>query len=632
MAFMIPTSPRRLRHATDGERLLFDLFEKRLPDSCIVRYEMVIGERDHLPDYTVIDSKRGILILEVKDWEVDRNIYRAELERFYIRYGGNSIPKPQPNPDWKCQTYLRWARTQLVTMPALRDSADRLAVPVSYLLAFPNISKQEFEQKGLDKFIPMEHVLFREDLGKDGDSFYRRYTQLLPELTSPLNRDQEDAVVQALFTDIVIRPVRDHKEKVFGEKAFAIDPVQEQIAKSLGEGPRLLRGIAGTGKTLIMLYRAKLLAANDTSGELRILVLCWNVSLANYMRQLYDCLQIKTRNDGQVNIMHFAQFAGRFLKRRIEYEEFDDPAFTQSLGDVAVREFDQYDAIYIDEAQDFRREWIQFLFHRLLKGDDPKTRNLLIAADDAQRIYLRRDFSWDDLDTTADVARLYQDGDFSWSKLGIPMQGRTKILKTVYRNSARVWIFAAYLLGEVAVGNSDEAVRFSSKGGYNPDLIECSSPSTQIDKAIEIIKSILASNYAAQSVLILYRHKQFGGFQWADELEHRLTEEHIPCESITENKRYFDWQANTVKISTVHSAKGMDSPVVILLGAEAFVEKFEDQDETKLMYVALTRAREYLVVLYTGNKGLVRKLLYCQKQYSEDLPRIMEHLEKNILN
>ena len=609
---------------------MFDLLEKRLPDSCIVRYEMVIGERDHLPDYTVIDSKRGILILEVKDWEVDRNIYSAGPEQFYIRgYRGNSIPKPQLNPDVKCQIYLRWARTQLVAMPALRGSADRLAVPTNYLLAFPNISKQEFKQKGLDKFIPIEHVLFREDLGKDGDGFYRRYTQLLPELTSPLNKDQEDAVAQALF--IVITPVGDHKEKVFGEKAYALDPVQEQIAKSLGEGPRLLRGIAGTGKTLIMLYRAKLLAANDTSGELRILVLCWNVSLANYMRQLYDCLQIKTRNDRQVNIMHFAQFAGGFLKRRIEYKEFDDdPTFVQRLGSVAVREYDKYDAIYIDEAQDFRREWIQFLFHRLLKGDDPKTRNLLIAADDAQRIYVRRDFSWDDLDTTADVARLYQDGDFSWSKLGIPMQGRTKILKTVYRNSARVWIFAAYLLGPVASYDLD--VRFSSKGGYNPDLIECSSPSTQIDKAIEIIKRILASNYAAQSVLILYRHKQFGGFQWADELEHRLTEEHIPCESITENRRYFDWQANTVKISTVHSAKGMDSPVVIVLGAETFLDKYEDQDENKLMYVALTRAREYLVVLYTGNKGLVRKLLHCQKQYSEDLPRNMETLEKNILN
>ncbi len=630
MAFMIPTSLKRLPYTTAGERLLFDLFEKRLPDSCIVRYEMLVGEREHRPDYTLIDPIRGILILEVKDWEVDRNIFRPDHEQFYIRgYRRNSVPKPQLNPDLKCQIYLREAREQLVAMSALRDSMDRLAISTSYLLAFPNIGCQEFKQKGLDKFIRIEHVLFREDLSKDGENFYRRYNQFLPELKSPLDGKQERAIIQALFTESVINPayVRDREKVILGEEAFPIDPEQEQIAKSLGEGPRLLRGIAGTGKTLIMLYRAKLLAANNASGQLRILILCWNVSLANYMRQLYDRLQITTRNDKQVTIMHFAQFAGRFLKRQIEYEEFDDPTFAQKLG--AVREFDKYDAIYIDEAQDFRREWIQFLFHCLLKGDDPKTRNLLIAADDAQKIYLRRNFSWDELDVPEDVARLYQGGDFSWSKLGISMQGRTKILKTVYRNSARVWIFAAYLLGPDASYNED--VCFSSKGGYDPELIECPSPRMQIDKAIEIIKNMLASNYAARNVLILYRHTQFGGFQWANQLQQRLTEEHIPCESITENKRYFDWQANTVKISTVHSSKGMDSPVVIVLGAETFVDRFEDQDETKLMYVALTRAREYLVVLYTGNKGLVPRLLYCHDQYSKHRPDIMEHLEKSIL-
>ena len=69
------------------------------------------------------------------------------------------------------------------------------------------------------------------------------------------------------------------------------------------------------------------------------------------------------------------------------FEEFDDPKLVDSLETVQIAEYDKYEAIYIDEAQDFRKEWIQFLFHRLLKGDEPTKRNLLIAADDAQRIY-----------------------------------------------------------------------------------------------------------------------------------------------------------------------------------------------------------------------------------------------------
>ncbi|GAK59907.1 hypothetical protein U27_06893 [Candidatus Vecturithrix granuli] len=440
---------------------------------------------------------------------------------------------------------------------------------------------------------------------------------------------QEQAIITALFTDIVIKsPPRSEEYVVLGQETYPIDQNQEQIAKSIGEGPRLLRGIAGTGKTLIMLYRAKLLAVNDITGEMRILVLCWNISLANYMRQLYERLQFRVWGR-QVQIMHFSQFTGRFLRRRIEYEEFDAPEFVESLEAVRITEDKKYDAIYIDEAQDFRKEWIQFLFHRLLKGDDPKKRNLLIAADDAQQIYLRRDFSWSMLEE--ETPRLYQNEELNWRKLGIPLQGRTKILKTVYRNSARVWIFAAYLLEERAAYSkqSDTQVRFSTKGGYDPELIECANPQAQIDKTIEILKNVINSDYAPRNILILYRHANFNGFNWLEHIEKKLLQEHIPYESIVENKRDFEWQADTVKISTIHSAKGMDSPIVIVLGAETFVDKYEDQDETKLMYVALTRAREYLVVLHSGDRGLVPQLKYCQEQYHKFRDAIIEYIEQS---
>ena len=630
MAFMIPTSLTRLTNTTAGERKLFTLFRNTLPDSCVVRYEMLIGERDHRPDYTLIDPNRGILILEVKDWGVER-ITRATKERFYIRgFRGSSFSKPVLNPYLKCQIYLREAREQLVSMSILRGKRGRLSMPVDFLIAFPNMTRQEFVLRQLERLIPLKRILFREDLTHE--TFVTQYGKVQPERRKALDEEQIRAIISALFTDIVISSTATSDDHwVLGEKTYPIDREQEQIAKSLGEGPRLLRGIAGTGKTLIMLYRAKLLAANDRTGKLRILILCWNVSLANYMRQLYDRLQIKA-DRGQVEIKHFSSFAGKFLQRRIEYEEFDQPAFVKSLEAVPVSNDQMYDAIYIDEAQDFRREWIQFLFHHLLKGRDAKERNLLIAADDAQRIYLRRDFSWSELVTSEDSApRLYEGGQFSWAKIGIPMQGRTKVLKTIYRNSARVWIFAAYLLEEEASYSkqTETQVRFSTKGGYDPELIECPTPEAQIEEAVQLIQRMIQSNYAARNVLILYRHSKFAGFDWSGHLQNKLRTANLPYESINENKRTFNWQADSIKISTVHSAKGMDSPVVIILGAETYIDRYEDQDETKLMYVALTRAREYLVIFHTGNEGLVPQLKHCQKQYLTYRDSIMGHIEKS---
>jgi len=619
MAVMIPFSLKNIPATTAGERKLFDLFRKTLPDSCEVRYEVLLSEQERRPDYTLIDPKRGVMIIEVKDWGVD-SITQATEQQFRVRgMGGSRMPIAKMNPGLKCQIYMRDAREQLLAMPVLRNEADRLVIPTEYFVAFPNIRRREFSTRGLDKVVDSDHVLFKEDLTASGKLFLQRYTQALPELEMPLIDKQIDAVKAALLPDLAIPPITEPGVVGTEDKGvvrngpietYNLSLEQEQIAKSLGEGPRLLRGIAGTGKTLIMLYRAKMLAANDK--DVKILILCWNISLANYMRQAYGSLQFEAQ--GQIDIQHFAEFArDLFKRRRIQHDkhEHDDPRFSKQLEGLTIKEFERYDAIYVDEAQDFRQEWIAFLYHRFLRGE-PKERNLLVAADDAQRIYYQRDFRWADL--------------------GIPMVGRSKILKKVYRNSARVWIFSAFLLQDKAsyVREDSERVQFSSKGGYDPQLIECESLERQIEKAIEIIQAMLQSGFAARNVLILYKGRSVKGFPLVEHLMDRLGQENILHDWIAEDaraKRFFDWNADTVKISTVHSAKGMDSPVVIVLGAETFQPETMDQDDydcddTRLMYVALTRAREFLVVLHTGNDGIVPQLQYCHEEYLKYRPAI----------
>lgn len=607
MAFMIPSTLNNQPDTTAGERKLFDLLHKALADSCVVRYEMLLGERHYRPDYTLVDPERGILVVEVKDWGIE-HIVQASSEQFFVRYGGGA-PTPQMNPNTKCQIYLRRTRENIVAMPVLRGEAGELKVPLEYMIAFTNIGKDEFVTKEFAKIIPVERVLFKEDLSAVR-SFLHRYNQMMPMLDIPLTQEQDKAVRQALFpTNGFALSTPDgfvRQDAGIVVENLPIEPIhlsleQEQIAKSLGEGPRLLRGIAGTGKTLIMLYRAKLLAANKPA--IKVLILCWNTSLANYMRQAYNNLQFEA--GGQVEIQHFSDFVRDLLGHHrifgIKYDDFDEPWFNRQLGSLMIEDSEKYDAIYIDEAQDFRKEWIVFFYTHLLKGE-PKERNLLIAADDAQRIYSGRDFSW--------------------KSLGIPLQGHSKILKTVYRNSARVWIFSAFLLQEKAsyLQENPERVRFSTKGGYDPQLIECESLEAQVKKAIEIVKAIRQSNFAARNVLILYRRRKVEKFELVDHLLQRLEQENIPKDWIAEDTRAkltFDWGSDTVKISTVHSAKGMDSPVVIILGAETFLPDSSENgsDETKLMYVALTRAREFLVVLYTGDEGLVPQLKYCQEEY-----------------
>lgn len=56
-----------------------------------------------------------------------------------------------------------------------------------------------------------------------------------------------------------------------------MDMQQEQLARSFGEGHRVVHGVAGSGKTLILGFRCWYLAQTQSKP---ILVLCYNISLA----------------------------------------------------------------------------------------------------------------------------------------------------------------------------------------------------------------------------------------------------------------------------------------------------------------------------------------------------------------
>lgn len=63
-----------------------------------------------------------------------------------------------------------------------------------------------------------------------------------------------------------------------------MDLYQENLAKQLGDKHRLIRGVAGSGKTLILASRAKLLS--NENPDWKILILCYNISLSQGIKQV----------------------------------------------------------------------------------------------------------------------------------------------------------------------------------------------------------------------------------------------------------------------------------------------------------------------------------------------------------
>ncbi|RPJ75696.1 MAG: hypothetical protein EHM20_08520 [Alphaproteobacteria bacterium] len=616
---------------TQGERKVFSLL-KQLPDSCLVYYEMVIGERDRRPDFVVIDINRGITIFEVKDWGID-TILKATPTMFEIASKQNRTMK-QLNPEHKIKTYLEDLREQLSTQEILCDDKGRLRTEIRYYVVFPNMTKDEFAGAGLSKVVNPNFVIFKEDV-KNFEAFKNKYDNNCKDLDIPLSPQKWNAIRVALFPELIISGTEQwftankSKGPVISESndsaEFGLDIFQEQVAKSLGTGPRFLHGIAGTGKTLILLFHAKLMSANGlASGQSpKILVLCWNISLAQYMRHAYRSIQIP--NTGEIEIVHFSAFARRIIRSSpgIYFPRSTDPDFdtklTETLSRVKINPIQKYDIVYIDEAQDFQKDWIKFIFDNLIFGQ-ANDKNLVIAGDYAQHIYKYRDFA--------------ESSGFTWKSIGIPMVGRTRTLKKIYRNSARVWSFAAAFMGDINryyQEDKETKIEFAPKRGFDPQLIKCESIEEQIDKAVDIVSRLSEQGYSPRNAMILYRWATHKGYPLIQNLVAKLNQKGICNQWITEDnekKATFEWGEESVKISTVHSAKGMDAPVVIILGAEAFRQNDDNfDDEEKLLYVALTRAREFLVVLHTGNSGMVPKLTDAMKDYKKYRKQIVE-LEK----
>jgi hypothetical protein len=636
MARIFPSTLNNYDFKEPGEERLFTIL-KNLPDDCRVWYEVVLGVRSRKPDFLVLDPKRGIIILEVKDWGKS-TIQAASPTEFRIKaaYGRHV---DQKNPIRKCKVYVDEASEKLELESSLIGKHDKLLFPIEYFLVFPNLSEDEFIEIGLEKYLEKDHIIFQKEV-RNQTTFIKRLYSNLPELAEPLSAEMQLAVRRrlreentldapggkdGLLPGILPEGMIEYADKLAPD-VFAVDVEQEELAKDLGGGPRLMRGIAGTGKTLIMLMRAKLLASNAESKQQksRILVLCWNVSLANYMRQAFDSINIPLQTKAHADIssrdgipiMHFMEFARQLVKSHPESYYFprsSDDDFenlvSQRLAELKIKENEKYDVIIVDEAQDLKDEWLKFLFEALLKGDEPKQKNLILAADDAQRVYKSRSFSWE--------------------SLGIPMKGdRSSILRKIYRNSARVWGFAGFLLGDIKKYYDESSqLQFTPKRGVDPQLVECNSLEEQIEYCVKDIKNIGKNGYSWRNVLVLYNGKSYKGYPLIDRLMQQLKKENIPCDWITENmeaKSTFLMGRDSVKISTALSAKGLDSPKVIILNAESFGGSDNDVDETKLMYVALTRAREELTILHTGQKGIVPELQKCKSLYEKYRPRLIE--------
>jgi superfamily I DNA and RNA helicase len=606
MAQMIPNTLNSIKKGqntiTAGEHKTFK-YLSGLSNKYYVWFDMGISNIEVYPDFILLSPDKGLLVLEVKDWSLKR-IKQFTRER--ITMGTRS----EKNPVIRSREYIELLLKELNKRAILKNSGGKykgkLKFEWEYGVVFPNITREDFlnfEINGvfIKDIMDDSLIIFKDDLEKNiPEQQIAKYFTMNHKV---MTKAQFYAIKRVIFPETVIPNkklvMENGKDSV--DLEATLDNPQEIIAKSIGEGRRLLHGIAGSGKTLIMLFRAKLIS--KINPDWKILFLCWNISLKSYLRDMFDEFEI----EGDFENVDFFHFNG-FLRHLSEKYNEPLPSLMDDDDDKIAIEFidkiiakhpqEKYQAVFIDEAQDFRGEYFKLVDYFI----DKKTNSMIVCADEAQNIMKR---SWDLLGI--DESNIIDFSDI------MSLEDNYSLEKN-YRNTDQILKLAANIYDKklpIRDGKNhkkhNDKIKRSKKTGDLPIIEAFDFEDDQYYSVGNWIKEmIIKKKMSYGDFLIIFPTDKHSVYP---QIEGVLEEMKLPYYSVAKNigsKINFDASTNKVKISTIASAKGMDFKAVALVNAEKTDNKYDDLKS--MLYTGITRARDHLYITVKKNSK-VHKLL-----------------------
>ena len=648
--------PGRLpNHASDAEKRIHELLRRHLATDCIVYYEANLRRRH--PAFVVIDPGQGLLAIDVRGW-LPENLIGGNHERITVKDRQGRIRSCE-HPRQEMRTYLddlqERCRQRLWAQHLLQPD-DQFFFPLAALAVLSNLTRSQLAGSGWNALFSAPDVITGDELeaafGNQASTGLGRFFHpswpfpvmtefqvktlrailhpelLISSLGGPVavpsaarvvppaetavpgvpwlrlgpSTPEKAAVVDEIAVEVVSVPRPGMVES--SEKGLldfrVLDLEQELAVRDPGSGPRLMFGAAGSGKTIVLVSRARLLAQG--AGR-RVLIICFNVSLGSYLeRALHGAGEL-------ITVRHFDKLARDYGVIRRTH-----PAEPQSeLGRRLLARFRivapelRYDAVLIDEAQDFDPVWFRCarcLLHNPEHGD------LLIAGDGNQGLYGRRRTRW--------------------SSLGFSVQGRTLYLRKSYRNAREIMGFAAPFartedweddgVSPVAVDHA-QAARSS---GVPPVVIRAKDRLDECAHAVDLIAGLLRGRFGTRQLSRPLRPADIGVLVPA--VLQDLTETFAQFRRDLNAKAIpFIWLSNRadtaartrvnepgVKLLNIFHAKGLQFKAVVFLWADILPQagwlNRAPEEQEALFYVALTRAEDYLAVVHSRESEFVARL------------------------
>lgn len=538
-----------------------------LPEDVLVYYEPVI--RRLYPDFVILAPAIGVVVVEVKGIPLGW-ITKADSQTIHFRQAGHD--HEIQHPERQARNYQNKLMTECSEHPFRGElhTGRNFRFAFGHLVILTAITRSELDNSPWARVFPPQTTLCKDELealAQNAEAWMKALRGCInPDIpVTPLNPRQVSLVRSILHPETLILPGLKLPKAAAPRLADLklLDLKQESAARSMGGGHRIIYGVPGSGKTIILIARARLLAE---AGQ-RVLVLCYNKSLQAHIAAALKPYPL-------VQVSRFGQWAMRHgAATNEDREQFGRGLL--SILQAGNGDAGSFDAVLIDEAQDFQHSWFRCAVLALKESADG---DLVICFDLNQNLY----------GATPPV----------WSALGIHARGRTRRLTRNYRNTKQIAALAFSFCETPQEGDDDRPVSVAlapencDREGPLPVLIQTPGREAQVKRCGEIVGALLDGTFEGST----------GTFSAAAEEILILARSNVRVEEIAESLKA---QKRAVSVSTIHDARGLQRRVIILLGAE----DLGAVRDRSLLYVALTRAEDLLIVLHSHDTPLVREMI-----------------------
>ncbi len=402
---------------------------------------------------------------------------------------------------------------------------------------------------------------------------------------------------------------------------------QQRLSRFEMDGkPRLVRGVAGSGKTVVLAAWLVQTLLRNPDPATRYWVVFANEALR---RLIQRCIEDAWARAGQPGAVPWSRIDLHHIDRllaslerpvrvadamRFEYGWRAKQILARGVTRVAGCQ-----ALFMDEAQDLGPEVIALLTQLTAQTDpdDPKSRAVNIFYDNAQNVYRR--------------------GTPRWMDLGIDLRGRSVVMKESFRSTRPITEFAVNVLARLTSFADDpdqreyiergfiEETRREGRTWWQVNYNEVNGPAPMFrpyaDRTLEasavcdqIVAWIRDEGVQARDIAVLtmgYTNGRKNGELITRMLSDRLQPLGLRAEFRT--REGFEGLDRTVAVTTPHSFKGYEAEVVCGFALDAFHER--GQPIAAPLYVALTRARSLLLATATrATEGAAGKLFAALKE------------------